>query len=77
MHYAHAYKQAASAALLAEFTSDEVGGSMLDNVPNAAGKTPKEVAGLGSSILPETHEALVYVPRVPKKSLSLTVSAGM
>jgi uncharacterized protein len=76
-HYARAFKQGAAAELLKEFTSDESGGSTLDNIPNAAGKTAKEVAGHGCGIQGETHERLVYVPRVPKRSKSLVVSQGL
>jgi len=74
MHYCFAYKQSAAADLLKEFTSDENGGSTLDNIPNQQSKIPKEVQSNGIMILSDSHEKLVYVPRMPKKSGSLVVS---
>lgn len=74
MHYACAFKQSAAADLLKEFTPDESEGSTLDNIPNSQGKTPKEVTSTGIMIFTDTHEKLIYVPRMPKKSGSLVVS---
>lgn len=80
MHYAYAFKQAASAEMLTEFTVDETtgaGSSTLDQVPNGAGRLAREVPGQGIMIHPDTHERLVYVPRLPKKSRSLEVTGSL
>jgi len=71
LHYARAFSQKAAAELIVEFSGDEGGGSTLDHVPNAAGKSPSEVANLGAKILPDSHEGLVFVARVAAKSKSL------
>lgn len=77
MHYARAFKQVTAADVLAEFTADDSGGSVLDLVPNAEGKTPGEVKGLGISIFPDSAERLVNVPRLAPKSESLHITKAL
>jgi ankyrin repeat protein len=75
MHYAHAFKQSAAVDILTEFTSDgESGSSVLDNVPNAEGRSPRDVYGMGIGVFPDSAERLVNVPRVAPKSNSLHIT---
>ena len=60
--------------MIVEFSSDDGGGSTLDHIPNTAGKSPKEVAGAGLSIVPTSSEKLVRVERRPLPSSGLPIS---
>ena len=74
LHYAYAFNQEAAASMIVEFSSDDGGGSTLDHIPNTAGKSPKEVAGAGLSIVPTSSEKLLRVERRPLPSSGLPIS---
>jgi len=77
LHYAHAFTQGTAADIITEATRGDDGKSVLEAVANKAGLLPHKVQGHGLLILPDSKEKALLIPRAPKRSGSLGVTAAI